>query len=90
MKTHQISGTKFFLVNRKPTICPQCGERKVRKAILDYPNKDDYYNDKIYCIGCIPDFPVCRDWGCNNCDAAFIKETIEVIKSLEESILEQK
>ena len=56
MKIRQISGTKFFLVNRKPTICPQCGEKKVRKAILGYPTEEDYYNDKIYCIGCIPDF----------------------------------
>jgi len=78
MKIQKISDTNSYLVNRKPTICPNCGEKKVKKAILGYPTEDDFLNHEIYCIGCIPDLPVCRDWGCNNCDAAFFKETNEV------------
>jgi len=26
-------------------------------------------------IGCIPDFPINRTWGCRQCDAAFFKNT---------------
>ena len=31
--------------------------------------------DDIFVIGCIPDFPINRTWGCCNCDAAFFKDT---------------
>ena len=37
MKIQKISDTNSYLVNRKPTICPNCGEKKVKKAILGYP-----------------------------------------------------
>ena len=29
--------------------------------------------DDLFLIGCIPDFPKHRDFGCNNCEAAFYK-----------------
>ena len=31
--------------------------------------------DDIFLIGCIPDFPINRTWGCRQCDAAFFKDT---------------
>ena len=64
----------WFITDRKPTICPNCGKKEVRKAVLGYPREEDFYNDNIYLIGCIPDYPVERNWGCRNCDAAFFKD----------------
>ena len=64
----------WYLCSRKPTICPNCGKKEVRKAVLGYPREEDFYNDNIYLIGCIPDYPVERNWGCRNCDAAFFKD----------------
>ena len=65
----------WFITDRKPTICPRCGKKEVRKAVLGYPREEDFYNDNIYLIGCIPDFPIDRTWGCRQCDAAFFKDT---------------
>ena len=39
------------------------------------PLEEDYFRDDIFVIGCIPDFPINRTWGCRNCDAAFFKDT---------------
>jgi len=64
----------WFITDRKPTICTNCGKKEVRKAVLGYPREEDFYNDNIYLIGCIPDYPVERNWGCRNCDAAFFKD----------------
>ena len=64
----------WFICSRKP-ICPRCGKKEVRKAVLGYPTEEDFNNDKIFLIGCIPDFPKNRDFGCRNCDAAFFKDT---------------
>ena len=65
----------WFITNRKPTICPHCGAKEVRKAVVGFPSREDFYNPNIYCVGCIPDFPCERDWGCKKCDAAFFKDT---------------
>ena len=76
MKFHPITGREdWFITDRKPTICPHCGQKKIRKAVLGYPTEEDFNNDNIYVIGCIPDFPIERNWGCRNCDAAFFKDT---------------
>ena len=72
----------WFLTDRKPTICPRCNKKEVRKAVLGYPTEKDFYNDKIYLVGCLPDFPTERDWGCRNCDAAFFKNTQENLDAL--------
>ena len=64
----------WFITDRKPTICPNCGKKEVRKAVLGYPREEDFYNDNIYLIGCIPDYPVERNWGYRNCDAPFFKD----------------
>ena len=63
------------ITDRKPTICPRCNKKEVRKAVLGYPTEEDFYNDNIFLIGCIPDFPINRTWGCRQCDAAFFKDT---------------
>ena len=65
----------WFICDRKPNICPRCKKKEVRKAVLGYPREEDFYNDNIYLIGCIPDFPIERTWGCRNCDSAFFKDT---------------
>ena len=59
----------WFITDRKPTICPRCGKKEVRKAVLGYPTEEDFHNDNIYLIGCIPDFPIDRTWGCRQSDA---------------------
>ena len=65
----------WFICDRKPTICPRCGKKEVRKAVVGYPLEEDFYNDNIYLVGCIPDFPIERTWGCRQCDAGFWKDT---------------
>ncbi len=44
---------------------------------------------KFYIVGCEPEFSTPRDWGCCNCNAAFFKESDQVIKSFEEFYPEQ-
>ena len=53
----------------------RCGKKEVRKAVLGYPAEEDFNNENIYLIGCIPDFPIDRTWGCRNCSAGFWKDT---------------
>ena len=65
----------WFITDRKPTICPRCKTKEVIKAVLGMPREEDFYNDNIFIIGCIPDFPINRTWGCRQCDAAFFKDT---------------
>ena len=50
----------WFITDRKPTICPRCGKKEVRKAVVGYPLEEDWNNDQIYLVGCIPDFPIDR------------------------------
>ena len=66
----------WFITDRKPTICPRCGKKEVKKAVLGYPSPEDFNNKNIYLIGCIPDMPIDRTWGCRNCDAGFWKDTL--------------
>ena len=72
----------WYVCSRKPISCPHCGAKEVIKAVLGYPTEKDFYNDKIYLVGCLPDFPTERDWGCRNCDAAFFKNTQENLDAL--------
>ena len=37
----------WFITDRKPTICPNCGKKEVRKAVLGYPTEEDFYNENI-------------------------------------------
>ena len=80
-KSSSMKATKIlneenrYWSDMKPIICPSCGEKAVRKSIYGYPSQEDFQNPNIHCVGCIPDLPWPRTWGCNNCDAAIWKDT---------------
>ena len=65
----------WFITDRKPTICPRCGAKEVKKSVFGMPSAEHYHEAKYHFQGCIPDFPEPRTWGCCNCDAAFWKNT---------------
>ena len=45
------------------------------------PTQEAFQSGKWHIAGCDPDFPRHRDWGCNNCDAAFFKESESAVDS---------
>ena len=65
----------WYITDRKPTICPHCGAKEIKKSVFGMPSAEDYYEAKYHFQGCIPDFPTPRTWGCCKCDAAFFKNT---------------
>ena len=65
----------WFICDRKPIICPRCGKREVRPSIFGMPTEEVFRSGKWHIAGCQPDFPKHRDFGCNNCEAAFYKNT---------------
>ena len=73
-----ITERRLVYYSRKPTICPRCGKKEVRKAVLGYPREEDFYNDKIFLIGCIPDFPKNRDFGCRTVMLPSLKTLQEI------------
>ena len=78
----------WYVTTRKPTICPNCGEKSVRKSIFGYPSPELFYSKKYHLQGCMPDLPRPRDWGCVSCDAAFFKESETVVSAFLEGIAE--
>ena len=80
-----LSQEHWYCCTRKPTICPYCGEKSVRKSIFGYPSQEDFYSKKYHLQGCMPDFPRPRDWGCVSCDAAFFKESEAVVDYMAET-----
>ena len=36
----------WFLTDRKPTICPRCGKKEVKKSVFGMPSAEDYYEAK--------------------------------------------
>ena len=80
--------TNWYLVDRKPYRCPSCSSRKIGKAILGYPTEEDFYDESLFIIGCIPDpTPVQCKFGCRECDSKFWKDTPEMrdhVKQMEE------
>ena len=62
--------------------------RKIGKAILGYPTEEDFYDESLFIIGCIPDpTPVQCKFGCRECDSKFWKDTPEMrdhVKEMEE------
>ena len=71
--------TNWYLVDRKPYRCPSCNSRKIGKAILGYPTEEDFYDESLFIIGCIPDpTPVQCKFGCRECDSKFWKDTPEM------------
>ena len=77
--------TNWYLVDRKPYRCPTCNSRKIGKAILGYPREEDFYNEDLFIIGCIPDpTPVQCKFGCRECDSKFWKDTPEMRNHIKE------
>ena len=80
--------TTWYFVDRKPYRCPSCNSRKIGKAILGYPTEEDFYDESLFIIGCIPDpTPVQCKFGCRECDSKFWKDTPEMrdhVKQMEE------
>ena len=59
--------------------------RKIGKAILGYPREEDFYNEDLFIIGCIPDpTPVQCKFGCRECDSKFWKDTPEMRNHIKE------
>ncbi len=90
MKIAKCTGSQehWYVTTRKPTICPNCGEKAVRKSIFGYPSPELFYSKKYHLQGCMPDLPRPRDWGCVSCDAAFFKESETVVSAFLEGIAE--
>ena len=77
--------TNWYLIDRKPYRCPYCDSRKIGKAILGYPREEDFYNEDLFIIGCIPDpTPVQCKFGCRECDSKFWKDTLEMRNHIKE------
>ena len=79
-KIENFGDSNWYLIDRKPYKCPTCNSTKtIAKAVLGYPTEDDWFNENIYCIGCIPSpTPVQCKFGCNECDSKFWKDTPEM------------
>ena len=65
----------WYVTMIKPTIYPACGEKSLRKSILDYPIPELLYSKKYHRKGCCTNFPRPRDWGYASCDDEFFKES---------------
>ncbi len=75
-KIESYGDTNWYLVDRKPYRCPSCNSRNIGKAILGYPSEEDFMDESLYIIGCIPDpTPTQCKFGCNDCDSKFWKDT---------------
>ena len=48
----------WFLTDRKPTICPHCGAKEVRKAVVGYPLEEDWHNDEFIFDWLLTRFPI--------------------------------
>ena len=65
---------KWYLIDRRPSKCPHCGNKTIAKAVLGYPLEEDWLDPKIFNIGCLPTpFPEQEKFGCNTCDSRFLK-----------------
>ena len=40
----------WFICDRKPTICPRCGKKEVRKAVLGYPKEEVFMRNDLFLI----------------------------------------
>ena len=48
MKIAKCTGSQkhWYVTTRKPTTCPNCGEKSVRKSIFGYPSPELFYSKK--------------------------------------------
>ena len=63
----------WFITDRKPTICPRCKKKEVKKSVFGMPSREDYYEAKYHFQACIPDFPKHRTWAAVIVKLPFIK-----------------
>ena len=75
-----LSPRHWLFCTRKPIICPHSKKKDV-KPLFGMPTQEVFQSGKWHIAGCDPDFPRHRDWGCNNCDAAFFKEPESAVDS---------
>ena len=84
-KIENLGKSDWYLIDRKPYRCPSCNSRNIGKAILGYPSEEDFFNESLYIIGCIPDpTPVQCKFGCNDCNSKFWKDTPRMRDHLKE------
>ena len=38
----------WFITDRKPTICPRCKKKEVKKSVFGMPSREDYYEAKYH------------------------------------------
>ena len=76
-----LSQKHWFVCTRKPIICPHCKKREVKPSMFGMPTQEAFQSGKWHIAGCEPDFPRHRDWGFNNSDPAFFKESESVVDS---------
>ena len=80
-----LGESDWYLIDRKPYRCPSCNSRNIGKAIHGYPSEEDFFNESLYIIGCIPDpTPVQCKFGCNDCNSKFWKDTPRMRDHLKE------
>ena len=51
----------WFISDRKPTICPRCGKKQVRKAVLGYPTAEATHSGKWAIMGCTLEMPSAKE-----------------------------
>ena len=84
-KIEVFGESNWFLIDRKPYRCPTCNSRHIGKSILGYPTEEDFYDETLFIIGCIPDpTPVQCKFGCRECDSKFWKDTPKMRKHIKE------
>ena len=84
-KIEVFGESNWFLIDRKPYRCPTCNSSHIGKSILGYPTEEDFYDETLFIIGCIPDpTPVQCKFGCRECDSKFWKDTPKMRKHIKE------
>ena len=38
----------WYITDRKPTICPHCGAKEIKKSVFGMPSAEDYYEAKYH------------------------------------------
>ena len=62
MNCHPIPERQdWFITDRKPTICPHCGAKEVRKAVLGYPTAEAAHSGKWEVLGCTLEMPLAKN-----------------------------
>ncbi len=60
-------------------------QEKLVKLFLAIPTEEDFYNEDLFIIGCIPDpTPEQCKFGCRECDSKFWKDTPEMRNHIKE------